>query len=146
MEKNCNNEPTDYGSCPYAANIGRLARQNANFRKALWTGCNLQMTLMNIPRRGEIGLELHEDTDQYIRVEQGQAVVLLGDCKERLDMRQFLMQGDAVFVPAGTWHNVVNTGNCCLKVSSIYAPPHHPWGIVQRDKEEEHKCMHEERC
>lgn len=54
MEKYCNNEPADYGPCPYAANIGRLARQNTNFRKALWTGCNLQMTLMNIPRRGEI--------------------------------------------------------------------------------------------
>ena len=142
MEKYCNGEPNDYGACPYAANIGRMARQNTNFRTALWTGCNLQMTLMSIPRCGEIGVEIHEDTDQFIRVEQGQAMVLLGNCEERLDMRQGLMQGDAVFIPAGTWHNVINIGNCYLKVSSIYAPPHHPWGTVQWDKDEKKECSY----
>lgn len=126
---------TDYGACSYATNVGRMARQNTHFRTALWTGCHLQMTLMCIPRCGEIGVEIHEDTDQFIRVEQGQAMVLLGECENRMDMRQGLMQGDGVFVPAGTWHNIINTGNCCLKVSSIYAPPHHPWRTVQRDKE-----------
>lgn len=146
MGEDCYNEPTDYGACSYATNIGRMARQNTNFRNALWTGCNLQMTLMSIPRRGEIGVEIHEDTDQFIRVEQGQAMVMLGKCESRLDMRQGLMQGDAVFVPAGTWHNIINVGNCCLKVSSIYAPPHHPWGTVQQDKDEKKECMQEEEC
>ena len=139
MEKYCNGEPNDYGACPYAANIGRMARQNTNFRTALWTGCNLQMTLMSIPRCGEIGVEIHEDTDQFIRVEQGQAMVMLGKCESRLDMRQGLMQGDAVFVPAGTWHNIINIGKMTLKVSTVYAPPHHKAGTVHRTKADAEK-------
>ena len=134
MEKYCNGEPNDYGACPYAANIGRMARQNTNFRTALWTGCNLQMTLMSIPRCGEIGVEIHEDTDQFIRVEQGCAVVKMGECKRQLDFQQNMCRGDAVFVPAGTWHNVVNTGRIPLKVSVIYAPPNHPQGTIHISK------------
>jgi mannose-6-phosphate isomerase-like protein (cupin superfamily) len=124
---NCN-QCTD----PYVANIARMAMQNPNFRTALWTGSYLQMTLMSIPPRGEIGLEVHEDTDQLIRVEQGNAVVKMGACSEHPDLQQSLSVGDVVFVPAGTWHNVKNTGRCPLKVSSVYAPPKHPKGTLQR--------------
>lgn len=92
------------------------------------------MTLMCIPPCGEIGLEIHEDTDQFIRVEQGKAIVKMGKCRNQLDCRQDLCRGDGVFVPAGTWHNIVNTGRESLKVSSIYAPPHHPRGTVERTK------------
>lgn len=126
---------TDFGACPYAVNIGNMARRNMNFRTALWTGCNLQMTLMSIPRCGEIGVEIHEDTDQYIRIEHGQAMLVFGKCERHPERRQKLVQGDGVFVPAGTWHNIINIGEGCLKVSSVYAPPHHPWGTVQREKE-----------
>jgi mannose-6-phosphate isomerase-like protein (cupin superfamily) len=116
----------------YVANVARMAMQNPNFRRELWTGSYLQMTLMSIPPRGEIGLEVHEDTDQLIRVEQGSAVVKMGACNEHPDMQQSLSVGDVVFVPAGTWHNVKNTGRCPLKVSSVYAPPKHPKGTLQR--------------
>jgi mannose-6-phosphate isomerase-like protein (cupin superfamily) len=116
----------------YVANVARMAMQNPNFRTELWTGSYLQMTLMSIPPRGEIGLEVHEDTDQLIRVEQGSAVVKMGACNEHPDMQQSLSVGDVVFVPAGTWHNVKNTGRCPLKVSSVYAPPKHPKGTLQR--------------
>jgi mannose-6-phosphate isomerase-like protein (cupin superfamily) len=131
---NCNHCPgqTDFGPDPYVANVARMAVQNPNFRTALWTGTHLQMTLMSIPPRGEIGLEIHEDTDQLIRIEQGSAVVKMGSCPEHPDMEQSLSVGDVVFVPAGTWHNVKNTGRYPLKVSSIYAPPNHPKGTLQR--------------
>lgn len=126
----------DHGGNPYIANIEQITVQNQNFRTAIWTGDDLQMTLMCIPSCGEIGLEIHEDTDQYIRVEQGKAVVKLGKCKERLDMQRDMCKGEAVFIPAGTWHNIINAGRCSLKLSSIYAPPHHRKGTIHHTKED----------
>lgn len=131
-----NANQTDHGPKPYAVNIARAAQRNQNFRTALWTGCHLQMTLMCIPVCGEIGVEIHPDTDQFIRVEAGQAAVMMGPCRERMDTRKNLCRGDGVFVPAGTWHNIVNSGNCPLRLSSIYAPPHHPRGTIHRTKED----------
>jgi mannose-6-phosphate isomerase-like protein (cupin superfamily) len=122
----------DRGPEPYVVNVERMAEGNQNFREAIWTGRYFQMTLMSIPVCGEIGLEVHPDTDQLIRVEQGNAVVNIGRCEDHMDFQKCMHCGDAVFVPAGTWHNVSNTGRTPLKVSSIYAPPHHPRGTVQR--------------
>lgn len=135
MERCCEGKQTDFGSYPYVANIENMACRNTNFRTALWTGCNLQMTLMSIPPCGEIGLEIHESTDQYIRIEHGQAMVMFGKCEKHSNERYKLTQGDGIFVPAGTWHNIINIGEECLKVSSVYAPPHHPWGTVQKEKD-----------
>lgn len=92
------------------------------------------MTLMCIPACGDIGVEMHPDTDQFIRVEGGEALVRIGSCRENLDICHHLGAGDGVFVPCGTWHNVLNTGNCPLMLSSIYAPPQHPKGTVHRTK------------
>jgi mannose-6-phosphate isomerase-like protein (cupin superfamily) len=122
----------DYGPEPYVVDVQRMAEDNENFREAIWTGNYLQMTLMSIPTGGEIGLENHQDTDQLLRVEQGKAIVKMGKSKEWLDAQIGMREGDAVFVPAGTWHNVINTGQNPLKLSSVYAPPHHPRGTVQR--------------
>ena len=121
---------TDYGQKPYVVNVEQMSLQNRYFRSTVWTGRQLQMTVMCIPPCGEIGLEIHEETDQFIRVEQGCAVVKMGECKRQLDFQQNMCRGDAVFVPAGTWHNVVNTGRIPLKVSVIYAPPNHPQGTI----------------
>jgi mannose-6-phosphate isomerase-like protein (cupin superfamily) len=128
----CDEGIVDYGPRPYVMNVEKTAADNHNFREAVWTGTFLQMTLMSIPCCGEIGLEIHQDTDQLIRVEQGSAIVKMGNCKDRLDIQKNMCHGDAVFVPAGTWHNVINTGRSPLKISSVYAPPHHPWGTVQQ--------------
>lgn len=133
-ECGCDAFMTDRGPNPFSANILCAARKNQYFRTVFWTGCHLQMTLMNIPACCEIGLEMHPDTDQMIRVESGRAMVCIGDSKEALDFQCCLNPGDAVFVPAGAWHNVCNTGNCPLKLSSIYAPPHHPKGTIHRTK------------
>ena len=132
---NCANQ-MDRGPDPYIVPIEQVAEQNQNFRTAIWTGELLQMTVMCIPVMGDIGVEMHEDTDQFIRVERGMAVVKMGKCKRQLEIQKTMNEGDAVFVPAGTWHNVVNIGRMPLKVSSIYAPPNHPKGTVHRTKKE----------
>lgn len=124
----------DYGPNPYVTNVERDALANTDFRSAIWTGEHVQMTLMCIPLRGEIGLEMHPDTDQLLRVEHGQALVKMGTNAQRQDYEENLTEGDVAFVPAGTWHNVINTGRSPLKLSSVYAPPNHPRGTVHRTK------------
>lgn len=126
----------DYGPNPYVANLNRMVRQNPYFRAAVWTGEYLQTTLMSIPVQGEIGLELHEDTDQMLRVEQGIGLVMMGAGKDNLDFRQRVMMNDVIFVPAGIWHNIVNIGSGPLRIISTYAPPHHPRGTVHRTRRE----------
>ena len=131
----CNNQ-IDHGPHPYVTNVPQDAMQNTNFRTAIWTGCYIQMTLMCIPMCSDIGLEIHEDTDQIIRIEEGCALVVMGHCRNEMCFQRNLCKGDTVFVPAGTWHNIINTGRMTLKVSIIYAPPHHKRGTVHRTKED----------
>lgn len=127
-------EKIDNGAKPYMTNVEMMTLQNPNFRTAIWTGKYMQMTVMCIPSCGEIGLEIHPETDQLIRVEQGRAVVKMGKSKGCLDFQRNMCGGDTAFIPAGTWHNVVNIGRNPLKVSVIYAPPHHARGTVHRTK------------
>ena len=70
-----------------------------------------------------------------MRIEAGFGVLKMGECREEMDFVRRIGAGDGIFVPAGTWHNIINTGRCPLKIYSIYAPPHHPHGTVQRTKE-----------
>lgn len=128
--------PSDSGPCPYVANVTQSAVKNRNFRTALWTGCYAQMTLMSIPVCSDIGMEIHEDTEQFIRIEQGLALVKMGECKNHLDSQKKAGPGDVIFVPKGIWHNIINIGRIPLKLSSIYAPPHHPAGTVHATKED----------
>ena len=131
----CDTCETDHGPRAFTTNITHATLENQNFRTAYWTGHHMQMTLMNIPPCGEIGAEMHTDTDQFIRAEAGTAIIRMGTCKERLDSQHQLHSGDAIFIPCGTWHNVINSGNCPLKLSSIYSPPQHPRGTIHRTKE-----------
>ncbi|MFD2671499.1 cupin domain-containing protein [Marinicrinis sediminis] len=121
----------DYGTRPYVVNIDQATRQNHNYRTALWTGKHFQVTLMCIGPGDDIGLEVHPTTDQFIRLEEGQGLVQMGDSKEKLDFQVMAYDDFAIMVPAGKWHNVTNTGNRPLKVYVIYAPPEHPYGTVQ---------------
>ena len=125
---------SDYGPQTYIANVANAAMENDNFRTAIWTGTYAQMTLMCIPPCQDIGLEIHPDTDQIIRVEHGCGVALMGKSECCFDCRKNLQKGDVVFVPAGTWHNIINTGRVPLKISTIYAPPHHPRYTVHHTK------------
>jgi len=124
----------DYGRKPFVVNINEAAKQNNTYRTALWTGNHLQVTLMSINVGEDIGLEIHPNVDQFLRIEQGQGVVQMGKRKDRLNFVQKAYDDFAIMIPAGTWHNVTNTGNTPLKLYSIYAPPQHPAGTVHLTK------------
>lgn len=136
MQKKPNGGSMDCGPNPTVVDISRAAGGNPHFRTALWTGRHLQVTLMSIPVGGEIGLEMHGNTDQFLRIDQGTGIVRFG--KNQCDVKDVQRVGcqDAVIIPAGTWHNIVNCGNVPLKLYSVYAPPHHPFGTVNKTKED----------
>ncbi len=124
----------DYGPEPFVTNIEQAAKQNSNFRTVLWTGKHLQLTLMCIGAGQDIGLENHPNLDQFIRIEQGQGLVKMGKQKEHLDFQRRVCDGSAIIIPAGTWHNLINTGSRPIKLYSIYAPPQHPKGTIHKTK------------
>ena len=99
-------ELKDYGSEPVVFDIEDVTARNENFRTAFWTGTHIQMTLMVLQSGEDIGLELHTETDQFIRVESGEGVVYMGDAEENLDFVQNIKEDFAVFIPAGKWHNL----------------------------------------
>lgn len=125
----------DYGPQPMVVNIEKLTEANSNYRTALWTGKHLQLTLMSIPVGGDIGLEVHPELDQFLRIEEGEGMARMGSSRDNLDLEAMVNSDNAIIVPAGTWHNLVNTGDEPLKLYSIYAPPEHPFGTVHATKE-----------
>ena len=124
----------DYGPEAFVINIEEATKQNHTFRMALWTGCHLQLTLMSIEVGEDIGLEVHPDLDQFLRIEEGEGLVKMGDRKDQLDFQAKVYDDYAILVPAGKWHNLINTGKKTLKLYSIYAPPEHPRGTVHETK------------
>ena len=137
---------TDYGPHPFVIDINQATRQNQTFRTALWTGEHLQLTLMSIGVGEDIGLEMHPNVDQFLRVEQGFGVVEMGSSKNTMDFRRTIQYDFAIIIPAGTWHNIINIGNSPLRLYSIYAPPNHPFNTVHLTKqvamEKEHHHSH----
>mgnify|MGYP000917597550 FL=1 len=128
-------ELKDYGPEPFVVDIEAAARLNNNFRTALWTGDHLQLTLMSINVGEDIGLEVHPNLDQFIRIEEGQGLVRMGDSRNNLNFQRRVYDDYAFIIPAGKWHNLINTGYKPLKLYSIYAPPQHPRGTVHETKE-----------
>ena len=124
----------DYGKLPLVVNIDQAAKKNNTYRTALWTGKHFQITLMSINPGEDIGMEVHPTTDQFIRIEDGQGLVQMGNTKENLDFQVMAYTDYAIVIPAGKWHNVINTGHTPLKLYVIYAPPQHPFGTVQATK------------
>lgn len=124
----------DQGPYPFVTNICQDVMQNNNFRTARWTGYDLQLTLMCIPC--EIGLEIHHDNDQFLYIESGSGIMVMGQCKDNLDYKCKVSSGAGIFIPANTWHNLINTGDCPVKLFSIYAPPQHPHGTIHVTKED----------
>lgn len=122
------------GKKPYVVNIKSLAICNNAFRMGLWTGEYLQTTLMSINPNDDIGKEMHSNVDQYLMVVKGRAKVYFGDSKNTLKLYKDAGPDDAIFIPAGTWHNVVNVGRRALKLISVYGPPNHPYGVYQATK------------
>ena len=135
-------ELKDYGAGPTVLNIESYTLGNENFRTVLWTGGNLQVTLMTIPVGGDVGLEQHMGIDQFLRIEEGTAQVMMGDSQDNLDFVRDASDDYAIFVPAGKWHNIVNKGDKPLKLYSIYAPAEHPHGTVHKTQQEAMEAEH----
>ena len=117
----------------FIADIEDRTEHNDAFRRVLYTGPNLQLVVMSIEPGEEIGEEVHEHTDQFFRVEQGKGEIVM-------DGRATGIESDtAMLVPAGTRHNVRNTGHRALKLYTLYAPPQHEDGTVHRTRAEAEK-------
>jgi mannose-6-phosphate isomerase-like protein (cupin superfamily) len=110
--------------------IATVAEQSADFRRVLWTGRHTQLVIMTIPPGGEIGEEVHEDTDQILTFVSGTGTA------EVAGERRQVTQGELVVVPAGTRHNFRNTGANPLVLYTVYGPPEHADGIVHATKQE----------
>ena len=116
----------------YAGPIEKTTLNNNNFRQVLFTGKHSQLVVMCLQPGEEIGREMHSDVDQFFRIEQGTAKFIFGEKKEYL-----AGDGDAVVVPGGTYHNVINASSeKPLKLYTVYSPPVHPAGTVHKTKAE----------
>ena len=116
---------------------------NDTFRTVLFTGQNLQLTVMRLGPGEEIGVEMHDHLDQFIRIEEGMARVTMGPSEDEVSETHEVEDDWAVINPGGTWHNVINTGEGDLKLYSIYTPPEHPDGTVHRTKAEADAAEHD---
>jgi len=126
----------------WVGDIERETIDNETFRTVLWTGDHSQLTVMSIPAGEDIGKEVHPDHDQFLRIEQGSARVEMGPSENEVDFTQDVGADWAIVVPAGVWHNVVNTGDGQLKVYSIYSPAEHPPGTVHATKADAEAAEH----
>jgi mannose-6-phosphate isomerase-like protein (cupin superfamily) len=120
----------------WVGNIEQTTLDNETFRTVVHTGDHLQLTVMRLAPGEDIGREAHPDLDQFIRIERGQATVELGTTEDAVDETHAVQDDWAVIIPAGTWHNVINTGSDDVKLYSIYAPPEHPADTVHQTKAE----------
>jgi mannose-6-phosphate isomerase-like protein (cupin superfamily) len=127
---------TDHGKKPYVVDIEGLTKDNENFRATLWTGEKLQLTVMSIEPGDDIGLEVHQGIDQFLRIEKGEGFCKMGPTEDNLNFEQKVKEDDAIFVPANMWHNVINTGDKPLKLYTIYAGPDHLPGTLHRTHED----------
>jgi mannose-6-phosphate isomerase-like protein (cupin superfamily) len=119
----------------YVANIEGLTTANGDYRRVLYTGKHLQLVLMALQPGEEVGEEVHETHDQFFRIESGKGVVEIDRARHEI------ADDDAVIVPAGALHNVINTGDAPLKFYTLYGPPEHRDGVRQprkADEREEH--------
>lgn len=114
----------------FVEDIEELTEKNSDFRRVLYTGKYLQLVLMALRPGEEIGEEVHADHDQFFRVEKGKGEVVIDGVRTKIK------SDDAVLVPAGARHNVVNTGEKPLKLYTLYGPPEHADGVVRATKAE----------
>ena len=117
----------------FVGNIEELSENNADFRRVLYTGKRLQLVVMTLQPGEEIGEEVHDDGDQFFRVEEGEGDVLIDGKRTRIK------SGDAVLIPGGARHNIVNTGKQSLHVYTLYAPPEHLDRTVHASKADAEK-------
>lgn len=127
----------------YVDDIEKATLGNEHFRKVLFTGSQIQLTVMSIPVGGEVGLEKHDGLDQFLRVEQGTAKLTMSSSKETVDTEHAVSDDWVMIIPGGTWHNVINTGDEPLKLYSLYSPPEHPDGTIHETKADSDAAEHD---
>jgi len=116
----------------FVTNIEKDTTENENFRKVIFTAPHSQLVLMSLKPNEEIGNEVHQDNDQFFRIDAGEGKIVFDNTDEHA-----ISNGFAVVVPAGTWHNVINTSSeKPLRLYTIYSPAHHPDGTIHKTKEE----------
>ena len=120
----------------YSGNIEKQTLKNDYFRQVIFTGKHAQLVLMSLKVGEEIGNEVHKKVDQFFRIEQGEAKFVLKNGKEK----HIVGNGDAIIVPAGTWHNVINIGKNKLKLYTVYSPPNHPDKTIHKTKADAEKA------
>ena len=135
--------PSDRGPAPFVTDIEAATLSNESYRTTLWTGSNLQMTVMHIDPGHDVGLEVHSDRDQFLRIEAGRARVQMGASRDDLTFDEQVEDDWVVLVPAGSWHNITNVGDGPLKLYSLYAPPEHPHGTIHATKAESDAAEHD---
>ena len=116
--------------------IEKTTLENENFRTVVYTGAHTQLTLMRLKPGEDIGWETHSNLDQFLRLEQGQGRLDLGQREGAVDESHVVTGDWAFIIPAGMWHNVVNVGEDDLKLYSLYSPPDHAEGTVHETKAE----------
>lgn len=122
-----------YGQAFYV-NIEDATTENDNFRKVLFTSGKTQLVVMSLTSGQDIGLEVHKNNDQFIRIESGIGIANIGRTEKESNETYNLTAGSAIIIPAGTWHNIKNTGSDNLKLYTIYSPPEHKDKLIQKDK------------
>lgn len=115
---------------PFVLDIEKETLNNENYRTTMWTGNKLQMTVMTIQPGDDIGLEIHQGIDQFLRIEEGQGLCKMGPSEMNLTFEHSVKADDGIFVPADTWHDIINTGSIPLKLYTIYAGPDHIPGTI----------------
>ena len=128
----------------WVADIERETLDNETFRTVLFTGEHTQLTVMRLGPGEDIGRESHPNLDQFLRIEQGQARLELGRTEDAIDETHQVEDDWAMIIPAGVWHNVVNTGTGDVKLYSLYSPPEHPDGTVHPTKADAEAAQHAE--
>ena len=126
----------DMGGEPWVLNIEEATLANENYRIANWTGSYMQLVFMSLKPGEIIDLEMHKGTDQFIRIEEGEARVLMGKTEGKLDFDEKVSDDWSVLIPAGYWHSIENTGTTDLKLYTLYGPPEHQKGTVNKTYEE----------
>ncbi len=122
----------DIGPEPQSFDLEQATQANTNYRTVAWSGRYLQVTLMSIPVGGDIGLEVHPETDQFLRLDAGRGRAQIGPSKDQLTFDREVTDGWCVLIPAGAWHNLTNIGDEPMQVYAIYAPAHHKPGKIHK--------------
>lgn len=125
---------SDFGGKPFIVDMHKASIHNEHFRSTFWTGKKMQLSLMNIQPGLDLGLGMNPVEEDFFLVESGHGVIHLGEHSDVLPINQPIYPDSAIFVPAGTWRNIINTGTEPLKLYNMSSAPYYECSSVQTDR------------